>query len=501
MSYNKNEKIELDIIDMTKDGLGVAKVDSQVFFVKDAIVEDRVNAVITKVTTNIIYAKALEVINKSKYRVESKCKVSNSCGGCQLLNLDYKKQIELKRNIAVNTISKIGKIDIDFLNKCYEGVLAMDVPHRFRNKMQVPFATRDGQVIYGFYAGRTHHIVEFDHCLAGFKGSDAILNIIREAITKYNISVYDENTNEGAFREVLMRCGNVSNEISLTYIINDKDYLENLELYKSFDNFVIEELRTRVGVDTIRPNCSGRHSVVQCRGELASPNNVGASTASPHKLVTSTLNINTSNTNVLFGNKNVVLRGPGYIEDSIGDIKYHISPESFYQVNMKMTKRLYDKVLEYADFKVSESILDLYCGIGTISLYIAKKVKKVLGVEIVEKAVENAKSNAELNNISNANFICLDASKITKESISINNDIDTVIVDPPRKGLDSATIDLIKELNPKKIIYVSCDPATLARDIDILCNVEKQYRVQKFANVDMFPHTMHIETVMSLIHV
>lgn len=473
MSYKKNEKIELDIIDMTKDGLGVAKVDSQVFFVKDAIVEDRVNAVITKVTTNIIYAKALEVINKSKYRVEPKCKVSNSCGGCQLLNLGYKKQIELKRNIVLNTISKIGKIDIDFLNKCYEGVLAMDVPHRFRNKMQVPFATRDGQVIYGFYAGRTHHIVEFDHCLAGFKGSDAILNIIREAITKYNISVYDENTNEGAFREVLMRCGNVSNEISLTYIINDKDYLENLELYKSFDNFVIEELRTRVG----------------------------ASTASPHKLVTSTLNINTSNTNVLFGNKNVVLRGPGYIEDSIGDIKYHISPESFYQVNMKMTKRLYDKVLEYADFKVSENILDLYCGIGTISLYIAKKVKKVLGVEIVEKAVENAKSNAELNNISNANFICLDASKITKESISINNDIDTVIVDPPRKGLDSATIDLIKELNPKKIIYVSCDPATLARDIDILCNVEKQYRVQKFANVDMFPHTMHIETVMSLIHV
>jgi 23S rRNA (uracil1939-C5)-methyltransferase len=457
--------------------------------VKDAIVEDRVNAVITKVTTNIIYAKALEVINKSKYRVESKCKVSNSCGGCQLLNLDYKKQIELKRNIVLNTISKIGKIGIDLLSKCYEGVLAMDVPHRFRNKMQVPFATRDGKVIYGFYAGRTHHIVEFDHCLAGFKGSDVILNIIREAVTKYNISVYDENTNDGVFREVLIRCGNVSNELSLTYIINDKDYEKNLELYKSFDNYIIEQY------------CSGRHPVVHCRGELASPNNVGASTASPHELVTSTLNINTSNTNVLFGNKNIILRGPGYIEDSIGDIKYHISPESFYQVNMKMTKSLYDKVLEYADFKGSENVLDLYCGIGTISLYIANKVKKVLGVEIVEKAVENAKSNAELNNISNANFICLDASKITKESISLNNDIDTVIVDPPRKGLDSATIDLIKELNPKKIIYVSCDPATLARDIDILCNVEKQYRVQKFANVDMFPHTMHIETVMSLIHV
>ena len=370
----------------------------------------------------------------------------------------------------------------------------MDTPYGFRNKMQVPFAIRDGKVVYGFFATRTHHIIEFDYCLSGFKGSDEILKIIREAITKYNISVYDENTNEGAFREVLMRCGNVSNEISLTYIINDKDYLENLELYKSFDNFVIEELRTRVGADTIRPNCIGRHSVVQCRGELASP----------HKLVTSTLNINTSNTNVLFGNKNVVLRGPGYIEDSIGDIKYHISPESFYQVNMKMTKSLYDKVLEYAAFTGNENVLDLYCGIGTISLYIADKVENVIGIEIVEKAVENAKSNAALNNISNVNFICLDASKITKEIITSNTvstNFDTIIVDPPRKGLDRATIDLIRDINPKKVIYVSCDPATLARDIDILCNTEKKYSIQKFVNVDMFPHTMHIETVVSLIHV
>lgn len=471
MSFSKNEKIEFDIIDMTKDGLGVAKVDSQVFFVKNAILEDRVNAVITKVTTNVIYAKALEIVSKSKYRVESKCNVSNSCGGCQLLNLDYKKQIELKKQIVLNTISKIGKISLDDLNECYEGVIAMDIPHRFRNKMQVPFAIRDGKVVYGFYAGRTHHIVEFDYCLAGFKGLDVILNIIREAIVKYNISVYDENTNEGVFREVLIRCGNVSNEISLTYIINDKNYDKNLELYKAFDNYIVEEYS---------------------KGEAL------------RALVTSTLNINTSNTNVLFGNKNIILRGTGYIEDSIGNIKYHISPESFYQVNMKMTKSLYDKVLEYADFTGNENVLDLYCGIGTISLYMAGKVKNVLGVEIVEKAVENAKSNAALNDISNAKFICLDASKITKDIISSNAagvNFDTVVVDPPRKGLDKATIDLIRDIDPKKIIYVSCDPATLSRDIDILCNIEKKYIVQRFASVDMFPHTMHIETVMSLIHV
>lgn len=471
MSFSKNEKIELDIIDMTKDGLGVAKVDSQVFFVKNAILEDRVNAVITKVTTNVIYAKALEIVSKSKYRVESKCDVSNSCGGCQLLNLDYKKQIELKKQIVLNTISKIGKISLDDLNECYEGVIAMDTPHRFRNKMQIPFAIRDGKVVYGFYAGRTHHIVEFDYCLSGFKGSDVILNIIRKAITKYNISIYDENTNEGVFREVLMRCGNTSNEMSLTYIINDKNYDKNLELYKAFDSYIVEEYS---------------------RAEAL------------RALTTSTLNINTSNTNVLFGNKNIILRGLGYIEDSIGNIKYHISPESFYQVNMKMTKSLYDKVLEYADFTGNENVLDLYCGIGTISLYMAGKVKNVLGVEIVERAVENAKSNAALNNISNARFICLDASKITKDIISSNTlevNFDTVVVDPPRKGLDKATIDLIRDIGPKKIIYVSCDPATLSRDIDILCNIDKKYIVQRFANVDMFPHTMHIETVMSLVHV
>ncbi|MBR4314267.1 MAG: 23S rRNA (uracil(1939)-C(5))-methyltransferase RlmD [Lachnospiraceae bacterium] len=471
MSYSKNEKIELDIIDMTKDGLGVAKVDSQVFFVKNAILEDRVNAVITKVTTNVIYAKALDLVNKSKYRVRSKCDVSNSCGGCQLLSLDYKKQIELKKQIVLNTISKIGKISLEDLNKCYEGVLDMDTPYRFRNKMQVPFAIRDGKVVYGFFATRTHHIIEFDDCLSGFKGSDEILKIIREAIIKYNLSVYDENTNKGVFREVLIRCANVSSEISLTYIINDNNHDKNLELYKAFDNYIVEEYS---------------------RGEVS------------RALVTSTLNINTSNTNVLFGNKNIILRGTGYIEDSIGNIKYHISPESFYQVNMQMTKSLYDKVLEYAAFTSNENVLDLYCGIGTISLYIADKVGNVLGIEIVEKAVENAKSNAALNNISNAKFICLDASKITKDIISSNAsgvNFDTVVVDPPRRGLDKATIDLIRDIDPKKIIYVSCDPATLARDIDILCNIEKKYSIQKFVNVDMFPHTMHIETVVSLIHV
>ena len=465
MAFSKNQKIELEIIDITKEGLGIAKQDSQVFFVKDAIVGDKVNAVITRVNSSIIYAKALEIIKKSKDRVESKCKVANSCGGCQLLNLDYNKQLELKKNSVINTLNKIGKIDLEFLRQRYDGILSMETPHRFRNKMQVPFAIRNDKVIYGFYAGRTHHIVEFDYCLAGFKGSDIILNIIRDAIIRFNISVYDENKNDGVFREVLIRCGNVSKEVSLTYIINDNDYKKNLDKYKVFDEYVVDRFYKYEGLQD------------------------------SYNILTSTLNINTSNTNVLFGNKNVILRGLGYIEDYIGDIKYHISPESFYQVNMYMTKLLYDRVLDYGNFSGSEKVIDLYCGIGTISLYVAKYVKSILGIEIVEKAIENAEENAKMNNIKNADFTCGDISERYSGNELVDS-YDVVIVDPPRKGLDEKVINCIASMKPKKIIYVSCDPATLARDIkSFSC---KQYCLDKFVNVDMFPHTMHIETVALL---
>lgn len=484
MAFIKNQKIELDIIDITKEGLGVAKNNSQVFFVKNAVVGDRVNAIITKVSKNVIYAKAQELIIKSKYRVDSKCKVANSCGGCQLLNLNYEKQLDFKKKNVLNVLNKIGKIDDTYLSKCYGGISPIIIPHRFRNKIQVPFAIRDGKVIYGFYAERTHHIVEFNYCLAGFKGSDEILNIICKAINKFNISVYDETINEGVFREVLLRCGNVSNEISLTYIINDKNYEKNLELYKLFDKYIVEEFN-RV-----------EHS--------QSLDRAGKSYLSNYKLVTSTLNINTSNTNVLFGNTNIILRGSGHIEDRIGDVKYHISPESFYQVNREMTKVLYDKVLEYADFTGNEDVLDLYCGIGTISLYVAKYVKNILGIEIVERAVENANENAKINNITNAKFICKSASDLIAPASRMgefhepDNKYDVVIVDPPRRGLDEKVIDYIKSVRPQKIIYVSCDPATLARDINIFANGDIKYILNKFSNVDMFPHTMHVETVALL---
>lgn len=495
----KNDKIEIDIIDMTKDGLGLAKIDGQVFFVKDGLIGDKAEAVITKVDKSIIYAKTINIIEKSKYRVEANCIVFSACGGCQLLNLDYKKQIELKKNYVLSCLKKIGKfnniiitdndgintIEIDKDSVLYTGIVESDNIYNFRNKMQVPFSEKNGEIIYGFYAGRTHNIIEFDRCLVGFEGSDKILQIIKHALKKYDISIYDEKTHEGIFREVMLRKGNVSNEVSITYIVNDKYYKNNLDLYQQFNTYVIKKY----------------------------------SETNPHSkivLSTSTLNINSNHNNVIFGNVNVVLKGNGCIEDSIGDVKYHISPESFYQVNAYMTKKLYDAVLDFADFKGDEDVLDLYCGIGTISLYIAKYVKSVCGIEIVEKAIENAKENARINNIDNSSFICENVSKFStdsekeyskylsntiieddnKKTVYKGKSYDTIIVDPPRKGLDIETIKFIEEINSNKIIYVSCDPATLSRDLDILCHGENaSYRLVKVKNVDMFPHTMHIETV------
>ncbi len=473
----KNDKLELNIIDMTKEGLGLAKLDGQVFFVKDAIIGDKVLAIVTKITNSIVYAKTIDVIEKSRYRVEPKCNIANACGGCQLLCLDYSEQLKLKVNNVINCLTKIshfnivlddnaisdGSINLNNSEKNdnvhYLGILHSENPYNFRNKMQIPFSMRNGKIVYGFYAGRTHHIVEFNKCEVGFIGIEKVLDRVKSGLEKYSISIYDENTNRGIFREVMLRMGNFTNEVSITYIVNDLNFKKNLDLYKKLDEYVRNDFKV---------------------------------------IVTSTLNINTANNNVLFGNENIIIYGKGYIEDRIGEIKYYISPESFYQINMEMTKKLYDTVVEFADFNGKENVLDLYCGIGTISLYIAKHVKRVYGVEIVERAVENARENASLNDISNIEFKCADLG----DKNIMNNDefYDTIIVDPPRKGLDKNTIDFIKGSNTDKIIYVSCDPATLSRDLSIICN-DNKYKLVKIKNVDMFPHTMHVETVALVVRV
>ena len=475
MEYTKNSKIELNIIDITKDGLGIAKYDEKVFFVKNALIGDVVDATITKVNKNVIYAKTDNIIKKSNFRVDDLCNVSKRCGGCQFLSLDYKQQLDIKKNYVVNCLKKIGKFE--FLP--YDSIIGMDYPYYYRNKMQVPFSIKNNTIVYGFYANRTHDIVEFDVCKVGFKNSNIVLDIIKDALNKYEISIYNEKTKTGIFREVLMRHANNTNNVSLTYVLNDKNYKKHINIYKKFDDYIVNNLNSNLPNENI-------------------------------DIVTSTLNINTLNNNVILSNNNVTLRGCGYIEDYIKTTKYHISPESFYQINMKMTEKLYDKIVDFGNFNNENVVLDLYCGIGTISIYIANVIKYVIGVECVNKAIENANANLALNNLKNATFICSDVNEtlynnicdilVKKEKYIGQKNIDTIIVDPPRKGLDKSAIKLIHMFSSKQIIYVSCDPATLARDLYILCNgeVTKSYEIVKVSNVDMFPHTMHIETIVLL---
>lgn len=468
----KNDKVKLNIIDMTRDGLGVAKKDSKVYFVKDGIIGDEVMAIITKENGNdgLIFAKVIEILVKSKYRVPQKCAISNKCGGCQIMQLKYEEQLELKKNYVLNVLNRIGHFSEEIIKDKYEGIIGMKEPYAFRNKMQIPFCVRDEKIITGFYAGRTHYIIENENCITGFNESNDIILCIKNYCTKNNYSkdyltIYDEKTNTGVLREVMIRKGNVSNEISVTLIVNDK----KLEKKKIYESIVKALILLNINIKTI------------------------------------TLNINTNRTNVLFGNENIIIYGDGYIQDEILGYKFMISPESFYQVNKTQTRILYDTAIDMLKYYLKgdklECALDLYCGIGTITLLLSAYCKKIIGVEIVESAILNAKNNARINGISNATFKCLDAGQVSFDNLSISNEnIELVSVDPPRKGIDKATIDLIFDLKPRYVLYISCDPATLARDLDILChsNDKIKYDIKHIKSVDMFPHTMHIENVVLL---
>ncbi len=458
----KNDIVNLKIIDLTNEGLGVAKIDSKVFFVKDALPLDEVRAIVTKVNKNIIYAKSIEIIKPSEYRMSPKCSISNACGGCQLASLNYEKQLEIKKDFTLKNLKNIASIDA---YSKYEEIIGMSSPYYFRNKMQVPFSQKRNDIIYGFYASRTHQIIPFDTCFVSFEESSTVLKSIQKALKKFNFTIYNEESGYGVFREVLLRCGNESGQISITYIINDdKATEENINVYKEFDEYIRMDLK-----------------------EL--------------NIVTTTFNINLGKDNVLLGKKNIVLYGMGFIEDSIGHCKYRISPPSFYQINNKLTKVLYDKILSYGCFTGSETVLDLFCGIGTISLYIARNVKSVVGIEMVNDAIENARENAVLNKINNARFILADVNKNLSETANIylnKEKFDCIIVDPPRKGLSKESIDVMLNINPYKIIYVSCDSATLSRDLAIMCDPANRFKIEKLCNVDMFPHTTHVETVVLL---
>lgn len=492
----KNDIVKLNIVDMTHDGLGVGKVfesnDTRTFFVKDGLVGDVVKAIITKNKTNVFYAKVLEIIEKSPYRVKSKCAVSDKCGGCQLLNLLYEMQLELKQKIFINNLQRLANIKYDIIEKTYEGIEKMTHPCHFRNKIQIPFSMRENKIICGFYAGRTHYIIENDFCMTGFKNVEIFTDIIKQFLTSHNITIYNEETNEGIFRSVLFRRANSTNEMSVTFVVNDKNYKKNLKNYEALANEIVNYKKY---LDEKEITINKKQKLVEGRNDLYDELCVK----------TVSLNINTEKNNVLLSQDNITIYGEGYINDEILDTKFKISTISFYQVNIEMTKKLYKTVIDFCDIKNTDNILDLYCGIGTMTLIASKKAKYVMGIEVIKKAIDDANINKEINNITNVEFVCADAEILSNEALNddtvyknlFGKKFDTIIIDPPRKGLDDNTKQLILKIAPQKIVYVSCDSATLSRDLKYLLN-DNLYKIEKMKLVDMFAHTMHMEAVVLL---
>jgi len=456
----KNDQIIIKIEDIGVNGEGIGKVEGYTLFVKDALIGDTVEAVITKAKKNYGYAKMLRVLEASPYRVERKCPVARQCGGCQIQELSYEAQLDFKTKKVYDNLERIGGFSPEFLDTIMEPICGMEEPFYYRNKAQFPIGTdKEGNIVTGFYAGRTHQIIPNMECALGVPVNQKILQIIVDFMNQYGVSAYNEETGRGLVRHVLIRYGFTTKEIMVCLVINGDNLPKSEKL--------VDKLVRIEGMTSI------------------------------------TYSVNKENTNVIMGKEIGVLWGQGYITDYIGDVKYQISPLSFFQVNPVQTEKLYSLALEYADLKGNETVWDLYCGIGTISLFLAQKAKKVYGVEIVPQAIDDARNNAKINGIENAEFFVGKAEEVLPEYYAQYEKehgkkayADVIVVDPPRKGCDETLLDTMVEMRPERIVYVSCDSATLARDLKYLC--ERGYEIQKVKPVDQFPHTVHVETVCLL---
>lgn len=456
----KNEKIVVKIEDIGVNGEGIGKVEGYTLFVKDALIGDMVEAVITKAKKNYGYAKMLKILDASPHRVERKCPVARQCGGCQIQELSYEAQLDFKTKKVYGNLERIGGFSPEFLDTVIEPICGMEEPFYYRNKAQFPIGTdREGNIVTGFYAGRTHQIIPNLECALGVSVNQKILQIIVDFMNQYGVSAYNEETGRGLVRHVLIRYGFTTKEIMVCLVINGDKIPKSEKL--------VDKLTQIDGMTSI------------------------------------TYSVNKENTNVIMGKEIGVLWGQGYITDYIGDVKYQISPLSFFQVNPVQTEKLYGLALEYAGLKGDETVWDLYCGIGTISLFLAQKAKKVYGVEIVPQAIDDARNNAKINGIENAEFFVGKAEEILPEYYAQYEKehgekayADVIVVDPPRKGCDETLLDTMVEMRPERIVYVSCDSATLARDLKYLC--ERGYEIQKVKPVDQFPHTVHVEVACCL---
>lgn len=458
---NKNDIVTVEITDIGVSGEGIGHVDGYTLFIKDAVIGDVVEAKVMKAKKNYGYARLMKVITPSEYRVEPKCAFARRCGGCQIQEMSYDRQLVFKDQKIRGNLERIGGFTKDQIDTVMQPVVGMEHPFGYRNKAQFPFGTdKEGNPITGFYAGRTHDIIANTDCALGVEQNKEILEIILQYMRENKIKSYDEKTGKGLIRHALIRYGFKTKEIMVCLVVNGKKLPKAERL--------IEKLIQIEGMTSI------------------------------------TISPNTRRDNVIMGDSYEILWGQGYITDYIGNIKYQISPLSFYQVNPVQTEKLYGLALEYADLKGDETVWDLYCGIGTISLFLAQKAKQVYGVEIVPQAIDDAKENAKINAIDNAEFFVGKAEEVLpeyyaeyeREHNGETAHADVIVVDPPRKGCDETLLETIVKMQPEKVVYVSCDSATLARDLKYLC--ANGYEIKMCRGVDQFPQSVHVETVVLL---
>jgi len=451
---NKNDIFTTEIIDMTEDGEGIGKIDGFTVFVKDAVIGDVIEGKLIKVKKNYGYGRLMKVLTPSKDRVAPPCSAAAPCGGCQLQALGYEAQLRFKENRVRGHLERIGH----FTELPMEHIIGMEgEPLRYRNKAQFPVGRdRNGKIVTGFFAGRTHSIIPMGDCQLGSPINRLVTETVISFMEKYHIEPYDEEDHRGLVRHILVRCGFSTGQVLVCLVINGKKLPHHEEL-----------------VRRLREQVSG--------------------------LVSVSLNVNREKTNVILGRELINLYGPGYLEDLIGDVRFRISPLSFFQVNPIQTEKLYGKTLEFAGLTGDEIVWDLYCGIGTISLFLAQKAKQVYGVEIIPAAVENARENAQINGMDNAEFFVGKAEEVLPEKYRQSGGsmaADVIVVDPPRKGCDETLLETMVKMAPDRIVYVSCNSATLARDMRYLC--DRGYELKKVQAVDMFPMCVSTEAVCLL---
>ncbi len=448
---SKNKEYVVDIVDIGQGGVGIGKYEGFTVFVEGGLIQDKVKVRINKSKKNYAVGDIVEIIEKSPFRVDRICSDDlKDCGGCQIQELDYNKQLELKTNEVKQVISRIGKLE----NVEIHETIGMQSPCRYRNKAQFPIQNINGSTAIGFYKKKSHDVIPTDMCVIQHDINDKIIKIIKTYIQAYNVSIYNEMTHTGVLRHLVTKVGFTTNEVMVVLVANGTNLPHLNEL-----------------ASVLKENILGFKTLV--------------------------LNVNKAKTNVILGKENKVIYGNGKINDYIGDLVFEISPLSFFQVNPVQTEVLYNKALEYAELKENDTVFDIYCGIGSISLFLAQKATKVYGIEIVEDAIKDAKINAKLNNLNNVEFYVGKAEEVVPKMYSEGKSANVVVVDPPRKGCDEKVLDTIVSMKPDRVVYVSCNPSTLARDLAYLD--ERGYKCVEIQPVDMFPHTMHVECCAKIV--